>query len=73
VLIDVEKTVVTDEQVKAFAAEQCVKRRIVLADVTQLCLFPSSELSDGMTGHVLNVDGSWGHALSFLPIRIADP
>jgi enoyl-[acyl-carrier-protein] reductase (NADH) len=28
-------------------------------DVARVCLFLSCELSDGMTGQVLNVDGGW--------------
>ena len=59
VLVDAEKAVVTDEQVKAFVAEQCFKRRILPIDIARVCLFLSSELSDGMTGQVLNVDGGW--------------
>jgi 3-oxoacyl-[acyl-carrier protein] reductase len=59
VLVEAEKAVVTDEQVKAFVAEQCLKRRILPIDIARVCLFLSSELSDGMTGQVLNVDGGW--------------
>ena len=28
-------------------------------DVARVCLFLSSELSDGMTGQILNVDAGW--------------
>jgi 3-oxoacyl-[acyl-carrier protein] reductase len=59
VLVEAEKAVVTDEQVKIFVAEQCLKRRILPIDIARVCLFLSSELSDGMTGQVLNVDGGW--------------
>jgi 3-oxoacyl-[acyl-carrier protein] reductase len=59
VLVEAEKAVVTDEQVEAFVAEQCLKRRILPIDIARVCLFLSSELSDGMTGQVLNVDGGW--------------
>jgi 3-oxoacyl-[acyl-carrier protein] reductase len=59
VLVEAEKAVVSDEQVNAFVAEQCLKRRILPIDIARVCLFLSSELSDGMTGQVLNVDGGW--------------
>ena len=59
VLVDAEKAVVTDEQIKVFLAEQSLKRRILPIDLARVCLFLSSELSDGMTGQVLNVDGGW--------------
>lgn len=59
VLVEAEKAVVTDEQIQAFLAEQSLKRRILPIDIARVCLFLSSELSDGMTGQVLNVDGGW--------------
>jgi 3-oxoacyl-[acyl-carrier protein] reductase len=59
VLVEAEKAVVTDEQINTFVAEQCLKRRILPIDIARVCLFLSSELSDGMTGQVLNVDGGW--------------
>jgi 3-oxoacyl-[acyl-carrier protein] reductase len=59
VLVEAEKAVVTDEQVQAFVAEQSLKRRILPIDIARVCLFLSCELSDGMTGQVLNVDGGW--------------
>ena len=59
VLVEAEQTVVTDEQIKTFLAEQSLKRRILPIDIARVCLFLSSELSDGMTGQVLNVDGGW--------------
>jgi 3-oxoacyl-[acyl-carrier protein] reductase len=59
VLVEAEKAVVSDEQVNAFVAEQSLKRRILPIDIARVCLFLSSELSDGMTGQVLNVDGGW--------------
>ena len=59
VLVEAEKAVVTDEQIKLFVAEQSLKRRILPIDIARVCLFLSSELSDGMTGQVLNVDGGW--------------
>ena len=59
VLVEAEKTVATDEQIQAFVAEQSLPRRILPIDIARVCLFLSSELSDGMTGQVLNVDGGW--------------
>jgi 3-oxoacyl-[acyl-carrier protein] reductase len=59
VLVEAEKAVVTDEQIKVFVAEQSLKRRLVPIDIARVCLFLSSVLSDGMTGQVLNVDGGW--------------
>jgi enoyl-[acyl-carrier-protein] reductase (NADH) len=38
---------------------QSLQRRIMPLDVARVCLFLSSDLSDGMTGQVLNVDGGW--------------
>jgi 3-oxoacyl-[acyl-carrier protein] reductase len=54
-----EAKVVTDEQAQQFMASQSLQRRIMPLDVARVCLFLSSELSDGMTGQVLNVDGGW--------------
>jgi NAD(P)-dependent dehydrogenase (short-subunit alcohol dehydrogenase family) len=51
--------VVTDEQARAMMASQCLERRIMPLDIARVCLFLSSELSDGMTGQTLNVDGGW--------------
>jgi 3-oxoacyl-[acyl-carrier protein] reductase len=54
-----EAKVVTDEQARAMMASQCLERRIMPLDIARVCLFLSSELSDGMTGQTLNVDGGW--------------
>jgi 3-oxoacyl-[acyl-carrier protein] reductase len=54
-----EAKVVTDEQAREFMAHQSLQRRIMPLDVARVCLFLSSELSDGMTGQTLNVDGGW--------------
>jgi NAD(P)-dependent dehydrogenase (short-subunit alcohol dehydrogenase family) len=54
-----EASVVTDEQAEQMVAQQSLKRRIMPLDVARVCLFLSSELSDGMTGQCLNVDGGW--------------
>jgi 3-oxoacyl-[acyl-carrier protein] reductase len=54
-----EKLFVSEEQIKAWLELQSLKRRIVPLDVARVCLFLASELSDGMTGQTLNVDGGW--------------
>ena len=54
-----EARVVSDEQAREFMAHQSLQRRIMPLDVARVCLFLSSELSDGMTGQTLNVDGGW--------------
>jgi 3-oxoacyl-[acyl-carrier protein] reductase len=54
-----EASVVTDEQARAFMAAQSLQRRLMPLDVARVCLFLCSELSDGMTGQSLNVDGGW--------------
>jgi len=54
-----EKKIATKEQVDAVVALQCLRRRIVPLDVARVCVFLASELSDGMTGQTVNVDGGW--------------
>jgi 3-oxoacyl-[acyl-carrier protein] reductase len=54
-----EADFVTPEQARTFVASQSLERRITPLDVARVCLFLSSELSDGMTGQTLNVDGGW--------------
>jgi 3-oxoacyl-[acyl-carrier protein] reductase len=56
---EAEAKVVTDEQAQAMMAAQCLRRRLLPLDVARVCLFLCSELSDGMTGQSLNVDGGW--------------
>ena len=56
---EAEARVVTDEQAKEFLAHQSLQRRLMPLDVARVCLFLSSELSDGMTGQILNVDAGW--------------
>ena len=56
---ETEAKVLTDEQVRAMMASQCLKRRILPLDIARACLFLSTELSDAMTGQSLNVDGGW--------------
>jgi 3-oxoacyl-[acyl-carrier protein] reductase len=54
-----EAKVVSEDQARQFMASQSLQRRIMPIDVARVCLFLSSELSDGMTGQTLNVDGGW--------------
>ena len=56
---EAEAKVVTDEQAQALMASQSLRRRLLPLDVARVCLFLCSELSDGMTGQSLNVDGGW--------------
>jgi 3-oxoacyl-[acyl-carrier protein] reductase len=56
---EAEAAVVSGEQAKEFVAAQSLKRRLLPLDVARVALFLCSELSDGMTGQVLNVDGGW--------------
>ena len=57
--VEAEKQFVTDEQIKSWLELQSLKRRILPIDIARVCLFLASELSDGMTGQTLNVDGGW--------------
>ena len=57
--VEAEAKVVTAQQVEAMMASQCLQRRILPLDIARVCLFLSTELSDGMTGQTLNVDGGW--------------
>lgn len=54
-----EPRFVSEDQAREFVANQSLLRRITPLDVARVCLFLSSELSDGMTGQVLTVDGGW--------------
>lgn len=54
-----EKHFVTPEDIDKFLNSQCIQRRITPLDIARTALFLSSELSDGMTGQTLNVDGGW--------------
>ena len=47
------------DTLEGLLALQCLKRRILPVDIARVCLFLSSEWSDGMTGQTLNVDGGW--------------
>jgi 3-oxoacyl-[acyl-carrier protein] reductase len=57
ILVEAEKAVATEEQVRKFVDDQSIKRRILPLDIARVCCFLSSDLSDGMTGQTLNVDG----------------
>lgn len=57
--VPAEKQFVSEEQIRAWLELQSLKRRIVPLDIARVCLFLSSELSGGMTGQTLNVDGGW--------------
>ena len=59
ILVEAEKAVLNEEQIRAYVAEQCLQRRMLPADVAGAALFLASDLSDGMTGQTLNVDGGW--------------
>ncbi|MDA1315986.1 MAG: 3-oxoacyl-ACP reductase FabG [Acidobacteria bacterium] len=52
-----EKVHANPDDIAKIVTEQCIQRRIVPLDVARVCLFLASELSDGMTGQTLNVDG----------------
>jgi len=54
-----EARFVSEEQARDFMSRQCLQRRLGPLDVARVCLFLSSELSDGMTGQCLNVDAGW--------------
>lgn len=57
--VETEKMFVSDEQIHAWLELQSLKRRILPMDIARVCLFLASQLSDGMTGQTLNVDGGW--------------
>ena len=52
-----EKIHANPDDIAKILTEQCIQRRIVPLDVARVCLFLSCELSDGMTGQTVNVDG----------------
>ena len=57
--VEAEKLFVSNKQIEAWLELQSLKRRILPLDIARVCLFLASELSDGMTGQTLNVDGGW--------------
>ena len=54
-----EKGVVTSEQIEEMLKMQSLKRRLVPLDIARVCLFLCTELSDAITGQIINVDGGW--------------
>ena len=52
-----EKVHANPKEIAAVVEQQCINRRILPLDIARVCLFLSSELSDGMTGQCVNVDG----------------
>jgi len=54
-----EQHFVTPDDIRKFLESQCIQRRITPVDIARTALFLSSELSDGLTGQTLNVDGGW--------------
>jgi 3-oxoacyl-[acyl-carrier protein] reductase len=54
-----ERKLISKEEADTVMELQSLKRRISPLDLARVCLFLSSELSDGMTGQTLNVDGGW--------------
>lgn len=44
------------DAVAGIVARQCLKRRIMPAEIAAVCLFLASDLSDSMTGQTLNAD-----------------
>jgi 3-oxoacyl-[acyl-carrier protein] reductase len=55
--VETQMKIVTPEQMAAIVAQQSLKRSLVPLDVARVCLFLASELSDGMTGQTVNIDG----------------
>lgn len=59
ILVEAEKAVQTEEALREIMAQQSLKRRLLPLDIARTCLFLASELSDGLTGQTVNVDGGW--------------
>jgi 3-oxoacyl-[acyl-carrier protein] reductase len=57
--VEAETNFVSEEDIKGFLENQSLKRRLKPLDIARVCVFLASELSDGMTGQSLNVDGGW--------------
>lgn len=55
--VEMEKKVATLEQMAAIMEQQSLKRRLQPLEVARVCLFLSCELSDAVTGQIVNVDG----------------
>jgi len=54
-----ESQTVTPEQAGEVVALQSLRRRILPLDIARVCVFLATELSDGVTGQTVNVDGGW--------------
>lgn len=59
ILVEAEKKVATPEQMAAIVENQSLKRRLLPIDIARVSYFLATELSDGMTGQMINVDGGW--------------
>ena len=57
--VEAEKKFVSEEDIQNFLISQSIKRRLNPLDIARTALFLASELSDGLTGQSLNVDGGW--------------
>jgi 3-oxoacyl-[acyl-carrier protein] reductase len=57
--VEAERAFVSEDQITLWLDQQSLKRRLLPLDVARVCLFLASELSDGLTGQTLNVDGGW--------------
>ena len=55
--VETEKKVATPEQMTTIVAQQSLQRRLQPIDVARVCLFLATDMSDGMTGQTVNVDG----------------
>lgn len=54
-----EKVTLNADQIAAMLEMQSLKRRITPLDIARACLFLCSDLSDAITGQIVNVDGGW--------------
>lgn len=54
-----EPRFVNEAEARDFVVHQCLQRRITPLDVARACVFLASELSDGVAGQCLTVDGGW--------------
>ena len=59
ILVEAEKAVQTEEDLREIVNQQSLKRRLVPLDIARVCLFLASNLSDGLTGQTINVDAGW--------------